>query len=685
MILAIIIGHAPIVAVFGQNPGVFVNDKEKGKIENNGTLRIRSAGKVIGMPDTIGGRVEFTADYPTSTQVIPSSTYNILLIKGRTRRIVDSLYNVSGTIPLRTLDSLIMHDARVEIDTIDIHAKSWVNNTARVRGMREVRMNGDLYAQTIEGNGIFRHLNIDNPYGVDVVNGGGFTIDGTLTLTRGELRNNSNDNLKLDDSIRVIRHVGASLAEDPGFLGDNVSVVYLGNGTLFTGPEIPSDSARLQNLYNMVSDSISMSKSFTVNDTLYIGSKIITGSSASFNDQVLTYTNERDPIFEPSNPDAEIDGSFRRTNLKFDGRHILFNNPYTYARFENEAAANGIKEMTFRIKPRTFPPFFKGELKVMRHYNISALDENYESVESGVDMTIGYGWRNSTNSQKDETNGLRIEELILQRWTGSEWFDISNSLEPTPDDISEWAFSSAVVKRIGNFAVGMPGGLQLALQSMVFLEGPYRFGSMAMDLRLKDLVPTTPPDIYPYNLDPNRQFVSVSSIPDSVVDWIVIEFRASFMSRERFFRTAFLRTDGKIVDLDGTSPVLLSKGGIDSGEYYIAIRHRNHLAVITENRIGIYPETVSQVLDFSDPSILMGRNSALKPIALENGKPVFGMIGGDVNGDGVIDEGDLIGTWDDRDYMDRYMTTDIFMNGIITTRDFNISWNNRGRVTNVPD
>jgi hypothetical protein len=341
--------------------------------------------------------------------------------------------------------------------------------------------------------------------------------------------------------------------------------------------------------------------------------------------------------------------------------------------------------MTFRVKPRTIPPFFKGEQKVIRFLSITALDASRNPVKTGFNMDAGYGWRHSPGNVKDETNNLYVPDLILQRWTGSEWFDIEGSKIPTIDTLNEWAFSFADgVTTIGDFAIGMPGGMQLALKAMVLLEGPWRFGSMAMDLRIKDLIPKTPPDIYPYNLDPNRPFIVVASIPDSVVDWIVLEFRPSLNSVERYYRTVFVRTDGKIVDLDGKSPVLLSKGGIDSGEYFIAVRHRNHLAIVTEDKIRLYPETVQKVIDFTSPDLLMGRTNALKPVGFDpNGSILFGMVAGDVNGDGIINEQDIIRTWNERDF-EGYFSTDNNMSGLINTRDLNYSWNNRGRVSNLP-
>ncbi len=662
------------------------NDKKNAKIVNNGTFRVLKTGSIVGMPDTIGGRVEFISDERTMTQAVPNSTYNQLLITGSTKKYIDSAWNHKTFNPLRTRDSLIVDgETEFNLDSVEVHAQGPIANEARIKGRNDLRAINEVNSQTIQGKGLIRRLNIDNPQGVDVVKGGGFKITGKLELTRGELRNDADNNFHIEDSVRIIRHTGASLANDPEFDGRDIAVEYVGGGSLSTGPELPNDSTLLASLYNKTSGGVYLTKSVTVNDSLLLVSDITTSpNSTTFNDDiVLTYTNDKSPIF--TNHEAEIIGAFRRTKISFDSTRVIFNNPYTWALFLKPEDANGSSDITFRVKPKTFPPFYKGELKVRRSFEIRAMDSNYASIEEGINMKVGYGWRVSKDTAKDENHGMPLPELLFQRWTGSDWFDYDNSKKPILDTLPEWAYASADISQYGDFAIGLPGGIQLTLDSRVLLEGPYRYGSMAQDLRLKNLVPKTPPDIYPYNLDPNRNLIFVNQIPDSVVDWIVMEFRPSFTSTDRFYRTAFLRFDGRVVDLDGISPVLLSKGGIDSGEYYVAIHHRNHLAVITEKKVGIYPETVQRVLDFTNPNILMGRFSALKPIDVtEEGRAIFGMIGGDINGDGIVDENDMIGVWSDRDYEGQYLNTDTRMNGIIHTRDFNVSWNNRGRVSNLP-
>jgi hypothetical protein len=660
--------------------------KPQGKITNNGIIRVKQ-GQVHKLNDTIGGRFEFLQKTIGLSQAVPTIVFNQLVLRYIAKKFVNNDGTGGGIDqPLKTMDSLIVSDSvSFAVDRQEVNAKASVFNNSEITGSKDVRLNGVIKSQDIEGNGKYTNLNIDNPLGADLIKNGGFRINTKLELTNGELRNSTDSNFTMADSTWIVRHVGGSLRNQPTFEG-YVSVKYTGVGSVpNTTGEIPSDSTKLLNLRNETTQGITITRNVVVNDTLYLKSPIRTEADTA-NKFVLTLTTLRDPIFDGA--DAEIDGSFRRTVLHFDSLKIIFNNPYTWALFTDSSKSGGMKEMTFRVKPRTFPPIIGGEMKVERLFSLSALDGNNIPVMN-VNMTLGYGWRASKlDTALDETKTLwpDFDFLILQRWFNAQWLDVVLSERPTWDTLNQWAYSQAPqVFSLGDYGVGLSSnGGKLVLAASVFLEGPYRFGSMAEDLLLKKLLPATPPDIYPYNLDPNRTWISIPVMPDSVVDYLVLEFRKTLTDPKPFFRTCLLKRDGSIVDLDGKSPVLLARGGIDAGDYYLIVRHRNHLSIATENTVGIYPRSITTFVNFSDPNVLLGRTNAVKPIAKKpDGSILFGMIAGDVNHDGVIDSKDQILTWDDRDF-EGYLTSDINLSGIINTRDLNYSWNNRGRATLVP-
>ncbi len=120
----------------------------------------------------------------------------------------------------------------------------------------------------------------------------------------------------------------------------------------------------------------------------------------------------------------------------------------------------------------------------------------------------------------------------------------------------------------------------LLISPKLFLFGAYA-GSSNMQTTLNDanLIDLQQPytDVY-------TGTESVSIIPADVVDWVLVELRST-ASTVVARRAAFLKRDGSVVDLDGVSPVAFKD--IASGNYFVAIRHRNHLGVMTDSAIPL--------------------------------------------------------------------------------------------------
>ena len=126
------------------------------------------------------------------------------------------------------------------------------------------------------------------------------------------------------------------------------------------------------------------------------------------------------------------------------------------------------------------------------------------------------------------------------------------------------------------------------------------------------------------------------------MDWVLLELRnsatpATVVAR----RAALIRRDGRIVDLDGTSDV--SWRNAPNGNYFLAMRHRNHLGIrstgtmIVDGTLGAavpptYDYTTSQAMAFQDPAVLAlpvpNNNAAMKDY---NAGTLFAMWGGNGN------------------------------------------------------
>ena len=126
-------------------------------------------------------------------------------------------------------------------------------------------------------------------------------------------------------------------------------------------------------------------------------------------------------------------------------------------------------------------------------------------------------------------------------------------------------------------------------------------------------------------VDPGLAFFTGMDAP---VDWVLVELRlADEPDSIVATKAALLQRDGDVRDLDGISYVKFHK--VQAGNYYVAVRHRNHLGVMTANPYLLTPHVTS--IDFTDPETpTMGSN----PQALYKGKTV--MWPGDLNGDAKV-------------------------------------------------
>ena len=205
-----------------------------------------------------------------------------------------------------------------------------------------------------------------------------------------------------------------------------------------------------------------------------------------------------------------------------------------------------------------------------------------------------------------------------------------------------------------------------------FLEGPFSGGSMSTVLNTSGYIQLTQPfNSAPWNYAGTE---TVSSIPTGVVDWTLIELRSTTTTVVAR-RAAFIKSDGSLVDLNGTSQ--LSFTGVPLGNYYVVIYHRNHLAVMTANTVSLsnnptlYDLTIAQTQAFgTDPM----KN-------LSGG--VFGLYTADTDGSGTVNAADRSNTWNQRN-LSGYYGTDVDLTGTVNAADRSTVWNNRNISTQVP-
>jgi len=175
------------------------------------------------------------------------------------------------------------------------------------------------------------------------------------------------------------------------------------------------------------------------------------------------------------------------------------------------------------------------------------------------------------------------------------------------------------------------------------LDGPYDESTSLMrdELRSRGLLPI----LEPYTalgqqfrgggggetIDPA---ILLNEGEDAIVDWVVVEIRdKNDPGRCIASRCALIQRDGDIVDLDGLNPVVVCVG---PGQYHVAVRHRNHMAIMTGSPVeflsGQFGLVYAELVDLSSPEVRAYRNS-------ESRKALNGVMllwSGDVNFDGLV-------------------------------------------------
>jgi len=223
---------------------------------------------------------------------------------------------------------------------------------------------------------------------------------------------------------------------------------------------------------------------------------------------------------------------------------------------------------------------------------------------------------------------------------------------------------------------------EIDIDVTVFLEGPYSSPVMNTDLN-SDLPLTQPFNTSPWNYPGTENVVSIPGT--DIVDWLLVDIRDALSvdlatpATSIGMQAAFLRNDGRIVDLDG-NPSLNFMTTL-SNDLYVVIFHRNHISVITAN--APIPSEGVYNYNFSTASgQAYGGPDGHKE--LETG--IWGMMSGDGDGSGLIDIDDKTNIWDVEAGTKGYKTGDYNLDMDIDNKDKNDNWQpNEDKGTYVPD
>ena len=171
---------------------------------------------------------------------------------------------------------------------------------------------------------------------------------------------------------------------------------------------------------------------------------------------------------------------------------------------------------------------------------------------------------------------------------------------------------------------------RVLIDPKVFLQGPLLLpsvsGLMNDTLRENGTIPTTSP--YEDNASCNASIFNTTG-SNAIVDWVWLELRSA-TNNQRLIngRSALVQRDGDIVDLDGTSSVVMQAAPTN---YFVVIKHRNHLGVMSSATANL-SDLNTTIIDFTDSSFsTFGSNAQ---VVLNSGDTA--LWSGDTNSDDSI-------------------------------------------------
>ncbi len=150
---------------------------------------------------------------------------------------------------------------------------------------------------------------------------------------------------------------------------------------------------------------------------------------------------------------------------------------------------------------------------------------------------------------------------------------------------------------------------------------------MRDDLRVAGHIPTTSP--YADGKTINAAVLAGTG-NQAIVDWVWVELRnETNIDMVVDGQSGLLQRDGDIVSVDGFTPLSFN---IAPGNYYVGIKHRNHLGIVSSNPIAL--DATWNRLDFSNGNVPTFGSHAQTTFGMPAG--VSALWAGDVNNDGRV-------------------------------------------------
>jgi hypothetical protein len=254
-------------------------------------------------------------------------------------------------------------------------------------------------------------------------------------------------------------------------------------------------------------------------------------------------------------------------------------------------------------------------------------------------------------------------------WDNSYLFALANELQDDRPWLGEFhlvavysaALSGTEVQQ--NYQAGAnPPFVQARIR--LYLQGFFDGSDMIDGLT----VPANPP----YSEDPNRLQHTVNPIPPDITDWVLVQLKGSADGPVVSTVSALLRKDGYLVSDDGSEEVVRFDN-LSDGDYYIQIKHRNHLSVISSQAWNLTDDAVT-FCDLTQENAIAGDGSSVQ---LSSGARA--LVAGDIDQDDQVTSADYV-LWynDQQNSVSGYVDTDLDGDGVVDGSDFQM-WHDNAR------
>lgn len=253
--------------------------------------------------------------------------------------------------------------------------------------------------------------------------------------------------------------------------------------------------------------------------------------------------------------------------------------------------------------------------------------------DASMPATVSLTHNTANNNAGNTTNGSSFNNtaaFVTRQLSPGNWSAdtvISNGGSPVSMHSSTFTLSNSALSATSSFSKSSDiiNSISdvIAVSPVVMLQGSMNGTTMRTSLLSLNLIPLKQP--YGTQFAYNGQ-ERVSAIPANVTDWVMVELRdANTPATLIAQRAAFVRNDGTVIDLDGTAAIGFK--GVPAGNYYVAIRHRNHLGIRTPAALNLTLNGTPAAHNYSTAQSQAYQNGSIStnPAMKDMGNGLFAM------------------------------------------------------------